>query len=85
MVITEGLLVYLPEAAVQELAADLHSQPSFVLWLTDLASPALLKMMAKNWGPVVAAGNAPFRFGPADAPKFFSALGWQEQEFRATF
>jgi methyltransferase (TIGR00027 family) len=79
LVITEGLLVYLPEEAVQELASDLHAQPRFGLWLTDLASPALLKMMAKNWGPVVAAGNAPFRFGPADAPKFFSAFGWSEQ------
>jgi methyltransferase (TIGR00027 family) len=85
LVITEGLLVYLPEAAVAGLATDLHAQPSFGLWLTDLASPGLLKMMGKNWGPVVAKGNAPFVFGPADAPAFFRGLGWEEREFRSIF
>lgn len=85
LVISEGLLIYLPTEAVTELARDLHAQPKFGLWLTDLASPALLKMMAKNWGRVVAAGGAPFRFGPADAPSFFRALGWNEEEFRASF
>jgi methyltransferase (TIGR00027 family) len=85
LVISEGLLVYLPGDAVAELATDLRAQPNFALWLVDLASPALLKMLARNWGPVVAAGNAPFRFGPADAPAFFSALGWREEEFRSMF
>ncbi len=85
LVITEGLLVYLPEEAVAGLAADLHAQPSFTLWLTDLASPGLLKMMSRNWGPVVAKGNAPFIFGPADAPGFFAKLGWLEVEYRSLF
>jgi len=84
-VITEGLLVYLPAAAVKELAADLHSQPTFALWLTDLASPGLLKMMAKNWGKVLAASGTPFQFGPADSPAFFAALGWKEAEYWANF
>jgi methyltransferase (TIGR00027 family) len=85
LVISEGLLVYLPEAGVRELATDLHAQPSFTLWLTDLASPALLKMMSRGWGKEVAKGNAPFIFGPVDAPGFFGEVGWKETEFRPMF
>ena len=85
LVITEGLLVYLPPAAVAELARDLHGQPGFQFWLTDLASPGLLKMLAKSWGPIVAAGNAPFQFGPAESTDFFMPLGWRELEWRPLF
>jgi len=85
LVVSEGLLIYLEEAAVVELARDLHAQAGFARWLADLASPALLKMMAKNWGPVVAAGNAPFRFGPAASGAFFAPFGWREVEFRSMF
>lgn len=85
LVITEGLLVYLPAPAVADLAKDLHAQPSFQYWLTDLASPGLLEMLAKSWGPVVAAGNAPFQFGPAESTEFFRPHGWLELEWRAIF
>ncbi|HEU5219622.1 MAG TPA: SAM-dependent methyltransferase [Gemmatimonadales bacterium] len=85
LVITEGLLVYLTPAAVTELARDLHRQPHFKLWLTDLASPGLIKMMAKTWGPALTAGNAPFQFGPAESTGFFAPLGWRELEFRSMF
>ena len=85
LVVTEGLLIYLPAEAVAGLARDLHAQPSFALWLMDLASPDLLKMMEKNWAPVVRAGGAPFRFGPAENTRFFEPLGWKELEYRGTF
>jgi methyltransferase (TIGR00027 family) len=85
LVITEGLLVYLPAPAVAELARDLHAQPSFQFWLTDLASPGLLKFLAKSWGPIVAAGKAPFQFGPAESTEFFRPHGWRELEWRAIF
>ena len=85
LVITEGLLIYLQEAQVTNLARDLHDIPAMQLWLTDLASPGLLAMMEKNWAPRVRAGNAPFVFGPADAPAFFAALGWKELEYRSSF
>lgn len=85
LVITEGLLIYLPAEAVAELARDLHARPGIVLWMADLASVGLLKMLARGWGKVVAAGNAPFQFGPADAPGFFGPLGWTEREYRSLF
>jgi methyltransferase (TIGR00027 family) len=84
-VITEGLLIYLQEAQVTNLARDLHDIPAMQFWLSDLASPALLAMMEKNWAPSVRAGNTPFIFGPADGPAFFAALGWREVEYHSTF
>jgi len=85
LVISEGLLVYLSPKAVAELSQDLHREPSFVLWLMDLGSPALLKMLAKNWGHRLAAGNAPMKFAPAESTGFFEPYGWREQEYRALF
>ena len=85
LVVTEGLLIYLPPESVAGLARDLAAQPSFALWLTDLASPDLLKMMEKNWAPVVREGGAPFRFGPAEGTRFFEPVGWREAEYRSTF
>lgn len=85
LAITEGLLIYLTDEQVSNIARDLHDVLAMQFWLTDLASPALLKMMEKNWAPTVRAGNAPFLFGPADGPAYFAALGWREVEYRATF
>lgn len=83
LVITEGLLIYLADEAVIGLANDLHAQSTFLHWASDLASPALLKMMSRSWGKTVAAGNAPFRFGPAEGPAFFAGLGWKEVEYHS--
>ncbi len=83
--LTEGLLIYLEPEAVQQLARDLRAQPGSVFWLMDLASPGLLKMLEKTWAPALRAGNAPFRFGPAESTGFFEPLGWRELEYRPLF
>ena len=85
LVVTEGLLIYLPPDAVAALARDLRAVPTFARWLLDLASPDLLRMMEKNWAPVVREGGAPFRFGPAESSRFFEPMGWREVEYRGTF
>ena len=85
LVITEGLLIYLTAEAVAELAGDLHAEEGFRWWLMDLASPGLLRMLEKRVGKQVRAGNAPFRFGPADNTDFFSPYGWREIEWRSQF
>ena len=54
-------------------------------WLTDLASPMLLKFLEKQWPPKLKQGNAPFRFGPAEGTAFFEPYGWREAEFRSTW
>ncbi len=85
LVITEGLLIYLEADQVAELAEDLREFSNARWWLTDLASPLLLKYLGRRWQPRLAAGNAPFRFGPADGTAFFSRFGWRETEFRSTW
>lgn len=83
LVITEGLLIYLESADVEALARDLRAQPQFRWWLTDMATPALLRMLARRRQLVMQA--APFRFAPADPPAFFARLGWRETEFRSSW
>jgi methyltransferase (TIGR00027 family) len=85
LVITEGLLVYLEADQVAELARDLHDIARAKWWLTDLASPMLLKFLEKQWAPKLKEGNAPFRFGPAEGTAFFAPFGWREAEFRSTW
>jgi methyltransferase (TIGR00027 family) len=85
LVVSEGLLIYFTREHVGALAADLALPALFRWWLIDLASPGLLKMMEKTWGPVMAAGNAPFQFAPAEGTRFFEPFGWREAEFRPTW
>ena len=85
LVITEGLLVYLESDQVAGLARDLHDIARATWWLTDLASPMLLKFLEKQWAPKLKEGNAPFQFGPAEGTAFFAPFGWREAEFRSTW
>ncbi|MBL8298919.1 MAG: class I SAM-dependent methyltransferase [Rhodanobacteraceae bacterium] len=85
LVITEGLLIYLEANDVIALARDLHDLAPARWWLSDLASPALLRFVANNWGRTVQQGNAPFRFGPGEGTAFFRPYGWREAEFRSTW
>ena len=83
LVVSEGLLIYLAPEAVAALADDLSAQPGMERWLIDLASPALLKMIEKTWGKRVAAGGAPFKFGPVEGVAFFAPHGFREEAFHS--
>jgi len=84
LVVSEGLLIYLDPEAVAGLAHDLAQVPGFDEWLIDLASPGLIKMMHRQWGKKAAAGNAPFRFAPAEGTAFFAPHGWEERAWHGT-
>ena len=84
LVITEGLLLYLEAEDVVALSHDLHDVARAQWWLTDLASPMLLKYLERRWQGKLTAGNAPFRFGPENGTAFFAAQGWRELEFHST-
>jgi methyltransferase (TIGR00027 family) len=75
LVIAEGLLLYLAEPEVRELALDLLAAPGVHSWVVDLASPAILAMMRKEMGAHLA--NAPLQFAPADGVGYFESLGWR--------
>lgn len=85
LVITEGLLIYLPAEAVAPLAREIHDSARASWWLTDLASPRLLAMLAKRWTPRGLQANAPFLFGPAEGSAWFAPHGWRELEWRSSF
>ncbi len=77
LVISEGLLIYLEREAAAELARELAARSSFRTWVTDLTSPALLKMLQKAiGGPLVEAGW-PLKFAPREGPEFFAPYGWK--------
>jgi methyltransferase (TIGR00027 family) len=83
LVITEGLLLYLDEEEVKDLAWDLYREPAAKRWLTDLASPRLLRYMrgVQQQMPV----DAEFRFAPADHADFFLSRSWHAKAFHSTW
>jgi O-methyltransferase involved in polyketide biosynthesis len=85
LVITEGLLVYLAPDDVAALARDLHDVAQARWWLSDLASPMLLKRLEKRWLSKLRDGNAPFLFAPAEGTAWFEPHGWHEIEWRSTW
>ncbi|HEY2805882.1 MAG TPA: SAM-dependent methyltransferase [Gemmatimonadales bacterium] len=85
LVITEGLLIYLTAEQVASLAAELHDIAKAKWWISDLASPMLLKFLAKRWQPKLQEGNAPMQFAPAEGTAFFAPHGWKENQFRSTW
>ena len=84
IVVSEGLLIYLPPDDVGALARDLAAGRHFQWWVIDIAAPRLLEMMQKMWGKNLNAGNAPFLFAPAESTKFFEKFGWTELEFHGS-
>lgn len=85
LVVTEGLLVYLPPEDVEQLATALRETASARWWISDLATPLLLKRLSRSWSSKLKQGNAPFLFAPADAAAFFKPLGWNESVFRSSW
>lgn len=84
LVITEGLLIYLEREHVMALATDLAATANLKWWILDIASPALLKRMARMWGKGVS-DSAPFKFAPEEDTAFFEPAGWREVEYRSMF
>jgi methyltransferase (TIGR00027 family) len=83
LVISEGLLVYVDEKEVTSLGQDLAVAPSFQHWVIDLASPALLKMLAKKMGAPLDQAGAPLKFAPQEGPDFFARIGWKPVEIHS--
>ncbi len=82
LIITEGLLIYLTSDDVAGLAKDLAVPPSFQSWILDIASPGLLRMLAKRMAKQLNEA-APFKFAPPEGPDFFVPYGWKPVEVRS--
>jgi methyltransferase (TIGR00027 family) len=81
LVIAEGLLLYLDDRVVGELAAQLAAHRGIRWWIFDLASPQLLQLMRRSMGSAM--DNAPMKFGPANGVAFFEAYGWRVRDVRS--
>jgi O-methyltransferase involved in polyketide biosynthesis len=82
--VAEGLLIYLTEDEVAALGKDLAAPVAFQYWIIDLASPALLHMLARKMGAPLDQVGAPFRFAPEQGPEFFTRCGWKPEEVHST-
>jgi methyltransferase (TIGR00027 family) len=82
-ILTEGLVIYLEEAVVADLARDFLACSAVKSWILDFNSPRIIADMSEQMGPLL--GNAPFKFAPANGVGFFEALGWQAREIKSLF
>lgn len=82
LIISEGLLIYLTPEDVAGLAKDLAAPPSFQSWILDVASPGLLRMLAKKLSKQLHQA-APFKFAPPEGPNFFIPYGWKPVDVRS--
>jgi methyltransferase (TIGR00027 family) len=80
LVVSEGLLIYLPAEQVAALARDLAAPTSFRRWVLDLASPGLLRMVQRSYQPLLQGTGASLQFGPSEGPPFFEPHGWKPVE-----
>lgn len=85
LIFAEGLLVYMTEEQVAGLSADILEQPVFQSWAVDLATPALLRTLKRQWGDQLGDAAAPLQFAPEDGPAFFERLGWTVAERHSVF
>jgi methyltransferase (TIGR00027 family) len=83
VLLSEGLLIYFSDAEVSELARDLAALPAFRVWVTDLTSPALLKMLQKTIGGALDRAGSPLKFAPREGPNFFAACGWKTTDTKS--
>jgi methyltransferase (TIGR00027 family) len=83
LVVTEGLLAYLTEEEVTALGNDLAAQPAFQHWITDLMSPALLKMLARKMSAPLDQAGIPLKFAPQTGPEFFNRCGWKPEQIHS--
>ena len=83
LIITEGLIIYFPVGEVKAFSKDLAAQANFKFWVTDLASPGLVKLMMKQIGKELQSASAPLQFGPEEGPGFFDPLGWHATKVRS--
>ncbi len=74
-VLTEGVLPYLTNEQVAELAADLRAQPPFQYWIADYYAPQVMRYLLSQ-RRMKQMGGAPFQFQPGDWFAFFSEKGW---------
>ena len=81
LVLTEGVILYLPTDEAGSLADDLKAVPAFRYWIIDYLSPQARQWRRRN-EKKMKLQNAPFHFQPEDWFGFFREHGWRAKEIR---
>ena len=81
LILTEGVLPYLTEEQVGELADDLRAHPSFKFWIGEYLAKETYRYMNSRIQRRQMK-NAPFRFFPRDWFGFFKAHGWSADDIQ---
>jgi methyltransferase (TIGR00027 family) len=76
LLIAEGVMPYLSNEAVADLAKELAGIPTFCYWILDFDN-AGARRTPKSWAKQLKA--APFLFQPGDWFRFFAGCGWQQR------
>ncbi len=80
LVLTEGVVPYLTEEQVSALSRDLQSRAEVALWIVEYFSELAYRYLRRiAQSPQMA--RSPFRFFPTQWLPFFTARGWEQQEF----
>ncbi len=80
LVLTEGVVPYLSNGDVFELADDLRAVAKIRFWIVDYFSPQALRYGHKHRTRFMR--NAPFQFTPPNWFAFFDEGGWRASEVR---
>lgn len=83
LILTEGVLIYLTSHQVACLASALYRNPAVDCWITDLASPNLLRLGQALDMNAESSRQVTMRFAPADGHHFFRSCGWQAEAVRS--
>jgi len=76
LVLTEGLMIYVPSDDTGVLADDLAAVSTFRYWVLDLVSPGLLRMLRERTEPQFNETTR-MQFAPENGPEFFGVHGWK--------
>lgn len=76
LAVTEGLLIYLDQAAVDGLADDLHACPAVRSWVLEAAMPEILARSRRQWKKNLDPAGAAMKFAPASGIGYFRRHGW---------
>lgn len=86
LVLTEGVIPYLNNAAVSDLACELNFRHHIAYWIADYFSPFFLKVSARGGVRQRLEKNAPFQFDPGESSedweRFFKERGWHISKMR---
>jgi methyltransferase (TIGR00027 family) len=81
VVLTEGVVPYLSNDEVNDLAKDLHAYDHFEFWIVEYWSKVFMQKM-RNRKTYEKLRNAPLKFDPPDWMNFFAETGWNVEQIR---